>query len=104
MAKYRDLVFHIVNGNVTREGDMAWEDDWDDGLDEDNDHSHEPEPLTNEFRRDDDGWYWQHRRIRYFEDFGEAFGELRGPFTTEEEARSDLKANGAGGLTNPSAE
>ena len=95
MAAHSDVVFQIVGGDVVRDED-DWGDDEDNwGEDEDDGEARAPGGEESEFKDCADGWYWQHRRIRACEDMGEAFGPLRGPFETEEEAEHDRKVNGA---------
>jgi hypothetical protein len=43
---------------------------------------------SGEFAACADGWYWQWRRVRAFEETGTTFGPLNGPFTGEAEARA----------------
>jgi hypothetical protein len=101
MAAHSDVVFQIVGGDVVRDEDDWGDDEDQDDWGEDEDHGKAPESQRraggeeSEFKDCADGWYWQHRRIRACEDMGEAFGPLRGPFETEEEAEHDRKVNGA---------
>jgi hypothetical protein len=93
MAAHSDIVFQIMGGDVVRDDDED-QDDWG----EDEDDGEVPDRAggeESEFKDCADGWYWQHRRVRAYEDMGEAFGPLRGPFETEEEAEHDRKVNGA---------
>lgn len=86
MAAHSDLVFEVKNGRAIGIEDPEPQTDEDE-------YESEWQDDTEEFKACADGWYWQHRRIRDFEPIGEAFGQLRGPFNSQQAAEQDQKAN-----------